>query len=238
MITRAKAAGVGTDYQQKGQNGFKTQALESHLTTSASGMVHLTEAFMPTTLIKLGDIATIRSGYTFRGAIESVPDGDVRILQIKDLEQDWQADHDALPVISWEQRVEPPFLGQGEIVVAARGNRNVAVVYRSDIPVVATSQFLIVTLRREESEIAPEYLCWVLNHPVTQQMFNRSGTNIQLITKAALLDVEIPVPSAYIQRQLIELQRVWQEEDKLISKLQKNRYQLELGILQKLLKDK
>ncbi|ATM79198.1 restriction endonuclease subunit S [Serratia marcescens] len=193
---------------------------------------------MPTTLRKLGDIATVRSGYTFRGAIEPVPDGDVRILQIKDLELGWQEDYEALPAISWEQRVEPPFLRQGEIVVAARGNRNVAVVYSSEIPVVATSQFLIVTLRREAREIAPEYLCWVLNHPMTQQMFNRSGTNIQLITKAALLDVEIPVPPAHTQRQLIELQRVWQEEDKLISKLQKNRRQLELGILQKLLKDK
>lgn len=193
---------------------------------------------MPTTLRKLGDIATVRSGYTFRGAIEPVPDGDVRILQIKDLELGWQEDYEALPAISWEQRVEPPFLRQGEIVVAARGNRNVAVVYSSEIPVVATSQFLIVTLRREAREIAPEYLCWVLNHPMTQQMFNRSGTNIQLITKAALLDVEIPVPPTHTQRQLIELQRVWQQEDKLISKLQKNRRQLELGILQKLLKDK
>ncbi|EOI8157563.1 restriction endonuclease subunit S [Klebsiella variicola] len=193
---------------------------------------------MPTKLYKIGDLADIRSGYTFRGAVEPVPDGNVRILQIKDLELDWQRDYEALPAISWEQRVEPPFLKQGEIVVAARGNRNIAVVYSSNIPVVATSQFLIVTLRREEREIAPEYLCWVLNHPMTQQMFNRSGTNIQLVTKAALLDVEIPVPPAYIQRQLIELQRVWQEEDKLISKLQTNRQQLELGILQKLLKDK
>lgn len=193
---------------------------------------------MPTKLYKIGDLADIRSGYTFRGAIEPVPDGEVRILQIKDFEKNWQEDYEALPAINWEQRISPPFLDQGEIVVAARGNRNVAVVYRSDIPVVATSQFLIVNLRREECEIAPEYLCWLLNHPVTQQMFNRSGTNIQLITKAALLDVEIPVPPAHIQRKLIKLQRVWQEEDKLINKLQNNRHQLELGILQKLLKDK
>lgn len=201
-------------------------------------MVHLTEAFMPTTLIKLGDIATIRSGYTFRGAIEPVPDGDVRVLQIKDLELDWQGDHDALPAINWEQRVKPPFLEQGEVVFATRGNRNVSAVYHGDIPVVVTSQFFIITLKRKENEIAPEYLCWVLNHPRTQQKFKRSGTNIQLITKAALLDVEIPIPPVHTQRQLIELQRIWQEEDKLISKLQNNRHQLELGILQKLLKDK
>ncbi|WP_211777391.1 restriction endonuclease subunit S [Klebsiella sp. 54] len=193
---------------------------------------------MPTKLYKIGDLADIRSGYTFRGAVKPASDGNVRILQIKDLELDWQRDYEALPAISWEQRAEPPFLRQGEIVVAARGNRNVAVVYSSDIPVVATSQFLIVTLRREEHEIVPEYLCWVLNHPMTQQMFNRSGTNIQLVTKAALLDVEIPVPPAHTQRQIIELQRVCQEEDRIISKLQSNRHQLELGILQKLLKDK
>lgn len=193
---------------------------------------------MPTTLMKLGEIANIRSGHTFRGAITPVPDGDVRILQIKDLDQDWQWEHEVLPAISWEQRVKPPFLEQGEIVVAARGNRNVSVVYRGDIPVVATSQFLIVTLARKESGIIPEYLCWVLNHPITQQMFNRSGTNIQLITKASMMYVEIPVPPVQTQRELIELQRVWEQEDQLISKLQNNRHQLELGILQKLRKDK
>ena len=102
---------------------------------------------------------------------------------------------------------------------------------------VATSQFLIVSLRRQEREIVPEYLCWLLNHPMIQQWFHRSGTNIQLITKSALLDVDIPVPPLETQLRLIDLQRVWQKEDELINKLQKNRHQLELGILQKLLKD-
>lgn len=192
---------------------------------------------MPTPLKKLGQIAGIRSGYTLRGAITPDPEGDVRLLQIKDLDQDWQFNHNALPTVLWEQRIAPPFLEQGEIIVAARGNRNLAVVYRGEVPVVATSQFLIVSLRRQEREIVPEYLCWLLNHPMIQQWFHRSGTNIQLITKSALLDVAIPVPPLETQLQLIDLQRVWQKEDELINKLQKNRHQLELGILQKLLKD-
>lgn len=80
-------------------------------------------------------------------------------------------------------------------------------------------------------------MCWLLNHPTIQQWFHRSGTNIQLITKSALLDVIIPVPSLEIQLKVIELERAWQEEALLISKLQKNRHDIELGILQKLLKD-
>ncbi|EPY6978861.1 restriction endonuclease subunit S [Klebsiella oxytoca] len=192
---------------------------------------------MPTPLKKLGQIAGIRSGHTLRGAITPDPEGDVRLLQIKDLDQDWQFNDKALPTVVWEQRIAPPFLEQGEIVVAARGNRNLAVVYRGQVPVVPTSQFLIVSLKRKESEIAPEYVCWLLNHPTIQQWFHRSGTNIQLITKSALLDVAIPVPPAETQLQLIKLQRIWQKEDELINRLQENRHQLELGILQKLLKD-
>lgn len=192
---------------------------------------------MPTPLRKLGQIAGIRSGHTLRGAITPDPEGDVRLLQIKDLDQDWQFNHKVLPTVVWEQRIAPPFLEQGEIVVAARGNRNLAIVYRGQVPVVPTSQFLIVSIKRKESEIAPEYVCWLLNHPTIQQWFHRSGTNIQLITKSALLDVAIPVPPIETQLQLIELQRIWQKEDELINRLQKNRHQLELGILQKLLKD-
>ncbi|HDS6407990.1 TPA: restriction endonuclease subunit S [Klebsiella oxytoca] len=192
---------------------------------------------MPTALKKLGQIAGIRSGHTLRGAITPDPEGDVRLLQIKDLDQDWQFNDKVLPTVVWEQRIAPPFLEQGEIVVAARGNRNLAVVYRGQVPVVATSQFLIVSLKRKESEIAPEYVCWLLNHPMVQQWFHRRGTNIQLITKSALLDVAIPLPPAETQLQLIELQRIWQKEDELINRLQENRHQLELGILQKLLKD-
>ncbi|MEG6425089.1 restriction endonuclease subunit S [Enterobacter hormaechei] len=192
---------------------------------------------MPTSLKKLGQIAGIRSGHTLRGAITPDPEGDVRLLQIKDFDEDWQFNDKALPTVVWEQRIAPPFLEQGEIVVAARGNRNLAVVYRGQVPVVATSQFLIISLKRNEREIIPEYLCWLLNHPMIQQWFHRSGTNIQLITKSALLDVDIPVTPIETQLQLIKLQRAWQKEDDIISKLQINRHQLELGILQKLLKD-
>ncbi|SFK72581.1 Type I restriction modification DNA specificity domain-containing protein [Candidatus Pantoea symbiotica] len=192
---------------------------------------------MPTPLKKLGEIADIRSGYTLREAITPVPGGDVRILQIKDIELDWQWDPDVLPAIAWEQHALPPLLEQGQIVVAARGNRNTAAVYRGDIPVVATNQFLVVTLKRKESEFVPEYLGWVLNQPMIQLEFQRSGSNIQLITKAALMQVTIPVPAIETQHQIGQLQRIWHHEDELIKKLQNNRRQLEVGILQKLLKD-
>lgn len=68
-------------------------------------------------------------------------------------------------------------------------------------------------------------------------MFHRSGTNIQLVTKAALLKVELPVPPIATQQNIIGLQQVWEQEDQLINQLQTNRQKLQLGILQNLFKD-
>ena len=192
---------------------------------------------MSTTQMKLGDIADIRSGYTLREAIKPVLGGSVSILQIKDIELGWQWDPSILPTIAWEQHALPPLLEQGQIVIAARGNRNIAAVYRGDFPVIATNQFLIITPKRKESEFIPEYLEWALNQPMIQLQFQRSGSNIQLITKAVLMKVSIPVPAIETQYQISQLQRIWHHEDDLIKKLQDNRRQLEVGILQKLLKD-
>lgn len=76
---------------------------------------------MPTPLRKLGQIAGIRSGHTLRGAITPDPEGDVRLLQIKDLDQDWQFNHKVLPTVVWEQRIAPPFLEQGRLLLRPGG---------------------------------------------------------------------------------------------------------------------
>ncbi|KHS69946.1 restriction endonuclease subunit S [Pectobacterium brasiliense] len=190
---------------------------------------------MPKTLVNLEKIADVRSGFTFREAIQPSPAGDVHILQIKDLTQGSRIEPDDLPTVVWEQNSPPPLLEPGEIIVAARGNRNIAVVYHGKAPVVATNQFLIINIKTKA--VLPEYLCWIINHPKIQQMFHRSGTNIQLVTKAALLKVELPMPPIETQRNIIGLQQVWEQEDQLISQLQTNRQKLQLGILQNLFKD-
>ncbi|MEI7267179.1 restriction endonuclease subunit S [Pectobacterium versatile] len=190
---------------------------------------------MPKTLVNLEKIADVRSGFTFREAIQPSPVGNVHILQIKDLTQDVRIVPDALPAVVWEPNATLPLLEPGEIVVAARGNRNVAVVYRGKAPVVATNQFLIINIKTKA--VLPEYLCWLINHPTIQQMFHRSGTNIQSVTKAALLKVQLPLAPINVQQNIIGLQQVWEQEDLLISQLQANRHKLQLGILKKLSKD-
>ncbi|EFQ61222.1 hypothetical protein PFWH6_5037 [Pseudomonas fluorescens WH6] len=193
-----------------------------------------TEQFMPTQLFKLSELADVRSGYTFRGALEHDPSGDVRVLQIKDLRQNAAIEPDTLTAVTWDARIAPPLLQPGDITVIARGDNNKAVLYTGEQSVVATSQFFIVTAKR--AEVLPAYLCWLINLPQSQRSLERSGSAIQAIGKASLMDMQIPLPPLATQQKLIALQTVWDEEDELIERLQTNREQMLQGIYQHLIK--
>lgn len=188
---------------------------------------------MPTQSFKLSDLADVRSGYSFRGAIEHDPAGDIRVLQIKDLRQSPVIKPEMLTTISWDARTAPPLLQSDDIVVVARGDSNRASLFVGEQPVVATSQFFIVNLK--EQAVLPEYLCWMINLPQSQRSLERIGTGILAISKSALQEMLIPIPSLATQKKLIELQRLWDEEDQLIERLQKNRKQMLQGIYQNLI---
>ena len=79
---------------------------------------------MPTQLFKLSELADVRSGYTFRGALEHDPSGDVRVLQIKDLRQNAAIEPDTLIAITWDGKASlmdmqiplPPLATQQKLI--------------------------------------------------------------------------------------------------------------------------
>ena len=77
----------------------------------------------------------------------------------------------------------------------------------------------------------------MINLPQSQRSLERSGSSIQAISKGALQDMMIPLPPLATQQKLIDLQRLWDEEDHLIARLQTNREQMLQGIYQHLIKD-
>jgi len=189
---------------------------------------------MPTQLFKLSELAEVRSGYTFRGALEHDPSGDIRVLQIKDLRHSTAIEPNKLTAITWDARTAAPLLQPGDITVIARGDSNRAALYKNEQAVVATSQFFIVSVKK--LNVFPEYLCWMINLPQSQRSLERSGSSIQAISKGALQEMIIPLPPRATQQKLIELQRLWDEEDQLIARLQNNREHMMQGIYQHLIK--
>jgi len=156
------------------------------------------------------------------------------VLQIKDLRQNTAIEPETLIAVTWDTRTTAPLLQPGDITVIARGDTNKAVLYAGEQSVVATSQFFIVTAKR--STVLPTYLCWLINLPQSQRSLERSGSAIQAISKASLMNMQIPLPPLATQQKLIALQAVWDEEDELIARLQTNREQMLQGIYQHLIK--
>lgn len=184
----------------------------------------------------LDKIVEIRSGYTFRTAVEPQANGSIKVIQIKDVHGSYAIDMAALTAIHWVEKSEPPLLVAGDILIKARGNNNEAFLYQSTEAVVASNQFFVLRLRTKQ--VLPAYLCWVLNHPATQANLLRqqSGTAIKAISRAALMGLAVPIPDVATQQHIAALQAVWHEEDRIQAALQQNRQDMLLGIYQGLMK--
>ena len=96
--------------------------------------------------ITLNEIADIKSGFTFRTSIEDQVEGNIRILQIRDMRAHTliQSDILKLPKTVWEGRGEPPILQRGDVVLTARGEKNRAAWFDCDEPMIASSHLLFV----------------------------------------------------------------------------------------------
>ena len=190
-------------------------------------------------LVRITDIAQVRTGYTFRNGREGSSGVAVRSVQIGDLRDVTVIWPGSLLFAVWEGAGEAPALKEGEVLLAAKGSHNRAALLDRTSglePVVASSQFLILTLR-PNAGVIPDYLCWALNYPPTQRRLAelRRGTSIASISKAALLQLPVPVPALGVQEQILRLQHLWDEERALYAALAQNRETMLTGMFSKLI---
>lgn len=184
----------------------------------------------------LSDIATVRSGHSFRTAVESDPDGDVFAIQIRDITRDCRIDWEDAARIRLPEIAPSKFLREGEILFASRGTRHAAAFVDSPPgSAVAGVQFFII--RVKDREVDPEYLAWWLNQRRAQVHFHRSleGTVAQVISKRSVEQTPVEIPAIELQRRIIALHRLHREEKELRLRLEEKRDQLfEAAMLQAL----
>lgn len=169
--------------------------------------------------------AAIKSGHPFRGAVKDAADGDVRVVQGKDI--------DPLKGILWTEvartsinsRNEPVWLRKDDILFAARGARNYAVRIQ-DVPAqsLCSPQFYIIRVEVPHV-LMPEFLVWQLNQDICQQHFdlNRTGTTVGNIKRQALASAPITVPDIETQLKITKLANAVDREKTFLTSLIKNR---------------
>ena len=165
----------------------------------------------------------VRTGYSFRAALDSDPAASVGVIQMKDLGDAGEVDLASLARVSVDVRPESR-VRQRDIVVRSRGDRATCALVAGD-PGCAIVAAPLLLVRVVDQRVLPAYLSWYINQAPTQaHLAKRSeGSNVKMITKRTLLDLEIAVPELDRQRDIVALASLWARHRGLESELERLR---------------
>jgi restriction endonuclease S subunit len=174
---------------------------------------------------RLGDIATISSGYPLRGAIEVLEEGDVRLVQLKHMSTEADIDWDAVPMVSLPPVRKHAWLTDADVIFASRGTRTLAYPLVNTPPrTVCAPQFFVLSISNTDT-LAPPFLAWQINQRPAQDYFrsNATGSYIQNIRREVVENLVIAVPPMREQQLIVEFWRAAQRERAALNHLIQNR---------------
>ena len=178
-------------------------------------------------MVTLSEIAEIRAGHAFRGAITPDFEAHSRVIQIRDADQQSGVDWAGLERCTITARKEPDWLQAGDILFQARGRKNFAVCL-TEVPfskVVCTQHFFVIRIRDER--FSPAFIPWQLNQVCAQRHFdlNTPNVNTRHITLPTLSATPVVFAERAVQQELHHLVTLARREQLLFESLMKTRQQ-------------
>lgn len=171
---------------------------------------------------QLSDIAKLQSGLFAQPDIQA----DTLYLQGVHFDEFGHFDTDVKPQLKSDSKIERHLLQENDILFAAKGLNNFAVVYkRSTGQAVASSSFIIVRLPDDEHpEVVPEYLAWYLSHHPEVKLFHKQlGTTIPSISISKLGTLEVDIPTIEQQNRIVAIQQLRNQEKQLVRELEQKK---------------
>ncbi|MGH8036125.1 MAG: restriction endonuclease subunit S [Stenotrophomonas sp.] len=167
----------------------------------------------PSTL-RLADIASVRQGHPFRGAIAEVSDGPVRVIQLKNVTASGLHEPHALLRTRLRPRKEPEWVRHEDVLLTARGNRPVAALLCSPPPDTVCTPHLYVIRVTSTCTVLPAFLAWQLNQPPAQEQLRRqsAGSRQKSVRKIAVEQLVLRLPPLAQQRRIVAIARAAQLE--------------------------
>ena len=164
-------------------------------------------------------LKSLFTGYSFRSKVENEEQGDLAVIQMKDLDNGYQEIGDDLICIDSSKVPEKYLLQSGDILFISKGANNYALVFRKEIKAVAAAAFFV--LRPDESKVIPEYLAWFINQRDAQRFIeeNRAGTYIPNVNKRTLESIPLRLPEKKLQEKIVQIDILRKREYLLTNQL-------------------
>ncbi|GAA0751697.1 hypothetical protein GCM10009433_02000 [Psychroflexus lacisalsi] len=163
----------------------------------------------------------LSSGYSVRGKISNKPDGGVRIIQLKDFNDDYTSiGQDCFQLEA--SKIKPKYyLDNGDVLFIAKGANNYALVYekKDRIPTIASSALFVIKIDKNIAN--PKFVSWYINQHEVQNYFktNEAGTYVTNINRKTIEEIPIQLPSLSIQDKIANVAQLHVIEKQLTIKI-------------------
>ena len=128
------------------------------------------------------------------------------------------------PQLNLNNKLEKHLLKDGDLLFAAKGLNNFAVVYNNGIgKAVASSSFIVIKINEENKQtIQPDYLAWFLTHHKQIKLMHQQqlGTTIPSIGMKQLAELEINIPPIEVQKKIVAVHQLREKEKELTTRIE------------------
>lgn len=178
-------------------------------------------------------------GYSFRFRLEADEGGGVAVIQMKDLLDDNTVGCDGLIRINMEAMKEHHLAQRGDLIFRSRGSlTTAAVLLKNPGKAVVAAPLLRIRVTRKDL-VLPEYLNWYISQRDAQIFLTSraKGTVQKMISKQAIEELEVALPSLDKQKKIVELATLSAREQTLLHTLAHKREQYISTILMQFAKE-
>jgi len=177
--------------------------------------------------MKIKKLATVQMGYSFRSRLEASEGGGVAVIQMKDLLDDNTVGCDGLVRINMEAMKDHHLAQRGDLVFRSRGHVTTAAVLLEDPGKAVVAAPLLRIRVTKPDKVLPEYLNWYISQRDAQIFLTSraKGTVQKMISKQAIEDLEVALPSLEKQKNIVELATLIAREQTLLHTLADKREQ-------------
>lgn len=185
----------------------------------------------------LKNLAVLMAGHPLRGSIEHIPDGEMAVVQMKDVDPEKGIRKDGLYRVNLTGRKKPDYLRQSDILFVGRGYRIFAVLVDENLEQAVASPHFFILRIKPGALIRPDYLAWYINHTRAQKYFSShvEGTALPYINRTVLENLLVILPPLRVQDLIVDTYRCSLREKALLEALIEKKKLLLDGLLDKTL---
>jgi restriction endonuclease S subunit len=174
--------------------------------------------------VKLKEIAKLDVGLAFRSAPKTALNGNISVIQMKDLGGDNIVNFDNLIKINQDNPKEQYLAKKDNLIVRSRGLNNKVSIIDQDCDNIIVSAPLFI-LRIISTDILPEYLFFYLNQKSSQDYLAKcaKGSVVKMIGREDIENLPIKIPSLDQQKAIGRIANMINREKVILDQIKQKR---------------